>query len=108
MTSSDDMTRMILRNKLLGKWAAEKLGMAGREAEAYSESLADGALDPGGGDVFTKIRRDFDGAGVTQSDEDILRVMTDLMLRAGNLISGSQGHSADAQAVLLARNLMSR
>ena len=34
MTNFDDRGRMILRNMLLGIWAAEKLGIAGREADA--------------------------------------------------------------------------
>ena len=32
----------VRRNKLLGMWAAEKLGIRGREAEAYSDALAVG------------------------------------------------------------------
>jgi hypothetical protein len=31
---------------LLGMWAAEKLGITGRDAEAYSDALAVGTLDP--------------------------------------------------------------
>jgi hypothetical protein len=40
MTSSDEVGKTILRNKLLGRWAAEKLGMKGRDADAYSDALA--------------------------------------------------------------------
>jgi hypothetical protein len=36
MISLDDLKRTIRRNKLLGMWAAEKLGFAGADAEAYS------------------------------------------------------------------------
>ena len=75
VTSSDDVRRMILRNKLLGRWAAEKLGLTGQDAEAYSDALARGTRDPERRDVFSKIRKDFDAAGVAQSDEQILRVM---------------------------------
>jgi hypothetical protein len=108
MTSSDDVQKTILRNKLLGRWAAEKLGMKGRDAEAYSDTLARGTVDPERSDVFSKIRKDFDAAGVAESDERILRVMTELMLKAGNLMPTTQEGSADAAAVMLARNLMSR
>jgi hypothetical protein len=108
MTSSDDVQRTILRNKLLGRWAAEKLGIAGQDAEAYSDALARGTVDPARSDVFSKIRKDFDAAGVAQSDEQILRVMTDLMLKAGNLMPTARGGSTDAAAVVLARNLMKR
>jgi hypothetical protein len=108
MTSSDDVQKTILRNKLLGRWAAEKLGLKGRDAVAYSDALARGTVDPERSDVFSKIRKDFDAAGVAQSDEQILRVMTELMLKAGNLMPTARGDSLDATAVTLARNLMSR
>jgi hypothetical protein len=75
---------MVRRNKLLGMWAAATFGITGRDAAAYSDALAVGSLDPECSDVFTKNRRDFDTAGVVQSDEDILRVMNELMLQAEN------------------------
>jgi hypothetical protein len=106
MTRLDDVT--ILRNMLLGRWAAEKLGMTGRDAEAYSEALAAGPLDLERGDVFGKVRRDFDAAGVTQSDEQILRVMTELLLQAGNRMPTARGDSLNGAMVMLARNLMSK
>ena len=108
MTSFDDVEKTILRNMLLGRWAAEKLGITGRDADAYSDALARGTLDPERSDVFSKIRKDFDAAGVAQSDEQILRVMTELMLQAGNQMPVTRGGSLDAAAVMLARNLMSR
>src|SRR4029079_17291253 len=76
MTSVDDVGKTILRNKLLGRWAAERLGITGREADAYSDALARATVDPKLCDVFSKIRKDFDAAGVTESDERILGVMT--------------------------------
>ena len=108
MTSSDDMLRTILRNKLLGRWAAEKLGITGRDADAYSDALARDTIDPERNDVFSRIRQDFDAAGVAESNERILHVMTELMLKAGNLMPTAQGNSADGAAVMIARNLMKR
>jgi len=37
---------------------------------------------PGEDDVFAKIRKDFDAAGVAQSDHQILLTMDELMERA--------------------------
>jgi hypothetical protein len=108
VTSSDDVRRMILRNKLLGRWAAEQLGLTGRDAEVYSDALAKGTRDPERRDVFSKIRKDFDTAGVAQSDEQILRVMTELTIQAGNQMQATRKGSLDAAAVMLARNLTSR
>jgi hypothetical protein len=87
----DDWKKTVRRNKLLGMWAAEKLGITGRDAEAYSDALAVGTLDPERSDVLSKIRKDFDAAGVVQSEEQILNVMTELTLQAGNQVPGTRG-----------------
>ena len=108
MTGFDDVKQTIRRNKLLGMWAAEKLGITGQDAEAYSDALAVGTLDPDHSDVFSKIRKDFDDAGVAQSDEQILLVMKELMFQAGNQVEKTQGGPADAAAVMLARKLTPR
>jgi hypothetical protein len=108
MTSSNDVVKTILRNKLLGRWAAEQLGMTGRDADAYSDALARGTVDLKRSDVFSKIRKDFDAAGVAHSDDQILHMMSELMLKAGSQMPGTPGNSLDGAAVTLARNLMSR
>lgn len=107
MTSFDDVRKTILRNKLLGRWAAEQLGLTGQVAKAYSDAFVKGAIRPEGRDVLSKIRTDFEAAGVAQSDEQILLVMTELTIQAGQQ-SGMSGVSLDAAAVVLKRNLMSR
>lgn len=68
------------RNKLLGLWAAEKLGLSANDAEAYAKDvvLAD-FQEAGDEDVFRKIRKDFDDKGVEQSDHQIRRTMDELM-----------------------------
>jgi len=105
MTSSDDWRKTVRLNKLLGMWAAEKLGITGRDAEAYSDALAVGTLDPERSDVLTKIRKDFDAAGVVQSDEQMLRVLNELTLQAGGQMPSTRGGAADALTVALARKL---
>lgn len=71
------------RNKLLGLWAAEKMGVTGPDAEAYAREvvLAD-FQEAGDQDVFRKIRADFDDKGVEQSDHQIRRTMDELMATA--------------------------
>jgi hypothetical protein len=108
MTSPDDWKKTVRRNKLLGLWAAEKFGITGRDAEAYSDALAVGTLDPERSDVLSKIRKDFDAAGVAQSDEQILRILNELTLQAGNLVPGTPGGATDALAVMLAQKLKSQ
>jgi hypothetical protein len=71
------------RNKLLGLWAAEKLGLTGAEAEAYAKDVVVSDFEaPGDDDVFAKLRKDFDAKGVAQSDHQIRRTMTEMMARA--------------------------
>jgi hypothetical protein len=71
------------RNKLLGLWAAEKMGMSGDEAQAYAREVIKADLEePGEEDVFRKVRADFDAKGVAQSDHQIRRVMTELLAEA--------------------------
>jgi hypothetical protein len=71
------------RNKLLGLWAADKLGLSGAEAETYAKSVVLADFDePGDHDVFRKIRKDFDAKGVTQSDHQIRRTMDELLAKA--------------------------
>ena len=107
MSSFDDMKTMVRRNKLLGMWAAGKLGLTDKDADAYSHALAMDTMDPARGDVFSKIRKDFDAAGVVQSDEQIISVMNELMLEAGGM-QGAGGGGSDAAAVLLARKLTTK
>ena len=101
----DDTKTMIRRNKLLGMWAAEKLGLERESADAYSNDLAVGTLDLERSDVLGKIRKDFDVAGVLQSDADILRVMNELWLKASGQRPTARGDAVDAAVVQIARNL---
>ncbi len=71
------------RNKLLGLWAAEKLGLVGAEAESYAKSVVMADFEEAGDhDVLRKIRQDFDAKGVAQSEHQISRKMTELMEKA--------------------------
>lgn len=103
-----DTTRTMLRNMLLGAWAAERMGLTGAEAEAYATALAALAGDPARSDVFSKVRMDFDARGVAQSDDEILAKITELTLKAGNQLQTSRAGVADGAAVALARTLMDR
>jgi hypothetical protein len=68
------------RDRLLGLWAAEKLGLAGPDAVAYAKEVVVAEIEHH--DVFVKIRKDFDAKGVKVTDEEIRRAMIDLMGRA--------------------------
>lgn len=71
------------RNKLLGLWAAEKMGITGNAAEAYAKEVIKADFEePGDEDVFRKIRGDFDAKQIDQSDHQIRRTMDELMQEA--------------------------
>ncbi|MCB1383378.1 MAG: DUF1476 domain-containing protein [Notoacmeibacter sp.] len=76
------------RNKLLGLWAAEKLGKSGDEAEAYAKTVVMADFEEvGDEDVFRKVRADFDAAKVEQSDHQIRRTMDELLAVAAEQIA---------------------
>ncbi len=68
------------RAKLVGLWAAEKMGLSGDAAAAYAKTVVAADLEEvGDKDLFRKIRADFDKAKVQQSDHQIERHMDELM-----------------------------
>ena len=67
------------RNKLLGLWAADKLGLSGADADAYAKSVVQADVQEAGDeDVFRKIRADFDAKKIAQTDHQIRRTMEEL------------------------------
>src|SRR5271169_1656686 len=71
------------RNKLLGLWAAEKLGLKGAEADSYALAVVMAEFEQGSDhDAMRKVRKDFDAKGIAQSDHQISRTLTELMAQA--------------------------
>ncbi|MEQ1499193.1 MAG: DUF1476 domain-containing protein [Novosphingobium sp.] len=76
------------RNRLLGQWAAEAMGLSAVEAEAYAKSV---------------VQADFEESG----DEDVVRKLLGDLVSAGTEISEAEIRSAlDAKAVEARRQLM--
>ena len=79
------------RNKLLGLWAAEKLGRKGPDAETYAKEVVMADFEEAGDeDVFRKVRKDLDAKSVAVSDHQIRREMEDLMQVAVDQVGGSK------------------
>lgn len=71
------------RNRLLGAWAAGHLGKTGADADAYAKSVVMADFEEAGDDdVFRKVRKDFDDAGVAVTDHQIRAAMDELMAKA--------------------------
>ena len=78
------------RNKLLGLWAAEKIGLSGADADAYAKSVVMADFEEAGeDDVFRKVRKDLDEKKVTVSDQEIRTTMVDLMAKAIEQVKAS-------------------
>lgn len=83
---------MARRNKLLGLWAADKLGLKGADADAYAKSVVLADFEEAGDhDVFRKVRGDLDAKKVSGvSDEQLRAMMTELLARAVGEIKAGQ------------------
>ncbi|MFZ4531653.1 MAG: DUF1476 domain-containing protein [Alsobacter sp.] len=71
------------RNKMLGMWAAAKLGKEGADADAYAKSviLAD-FEEAGDDDVLRKVKGDLAAAGIEMTEPQVRAAMTELMAKA--------------------------
>jgi hypothetical protein len=79
------------RNRLLGEWAAAKLGLTGPAVDDYVKALRRADLaTKGDDDVFQKLRKDFDDKGVAISDADVRRAMSDHLAQAVSQIEGER------------------
>ena len=71
------------RNKLLGLWAAEKLGLTGDAANAYAKDVVMADFEEAGDtDVLKKVHKDLEAKGIAMSEPDLRRAMNDLMEKA--------------------------
>lgn len=60
------------RNKLLGLWAAEKMGITAADAEAYAKTIVASDFNrPGHDDVIEKIIADFKAHSLTIADHTV-------------------------------------
>ncbi len=80
MDQASEFKIMARRNKLLGLWAADLMGLSGSDADAYAKTVIMSDLEESGDeDVFRKVRGDFDTKGVDRSDARIREHMAELL-----------------------------
>jgi len=83
MDEEQKFKAMARRNRLLGLWAAEKLGMSGDAATAYAkEVVAANFEQPGENDVVHKVMRDLAGKGITLTEAELRVKMDELLAQA--------------------------
>lgn len=68
------------RNKLLGLWAAEQMGISGAEAEVYAKDVVMSDFEkPGDDDVVQKVLRDLHARGIEMQEPRLRKEMTSLL-----------------------------
>ena len=71
------------RNKLLGLWAAAKLGLSGDAANAYAKEIVEAEFGEGGdADVVRKVIGDLAAKGITVTEAQVQAQMAELMAQA--------------------------
>ena len=76
------------RNKLLGLWAAEQMGITGSDADAYAKQVVMSDFDePGDDDVLRKVLGDLTGKGVEADQRSVRREMDRLLDEAKGQVS---------------------
>jgi hypothetical protein len=71
------------RNKLVGQWAAEKMGLTPEETTAYATSVVQADFEEAGDeDVIRKLLGDLTSAGIDVDDAIIRAALEDKMVEA--------------------------
>ena len=69
------------RNRLLGLWAAEKLGITGEAATAYAKEVVAADFEEAGG-VVRKVMSDFKTNSLALTEQQLRAKMDELMVEA--------------------------
>ena len=71
------------RNKLVGQWAAAKMGLTPEETDSYAKSVVQADFEEmGDEDVIRKVLGDLTGAQVDTSDEQVRQALVDMTVEA--------------------------
>ena len=70
----------VRRNKLLGLWVAELLGLSGADAEAYAKEVVSADFEePGDADLIRKIQGDVQPKNLDLSEHRLRKKMDELV-----------------------------
>ena len=77
------------RNRLLGQWAAERMGLSAVEAEAYAKSVVQADFEEAGDeDVIRKLLGDLISAGLDTSEADVRAALEAKTVEARRALMG--------------------
>ena len=76
-------------NKLLGQWAAEKMGLTPEETDAYAKAVVQADFEEAGDeDVIRKLLGDLIAAGVDVDDATVRRALDEQTVEARRQLIG--------------------
>ena len=79
------------RDRLLGLWAGELMGLEKSHLEAYAQAVVKSDLErPGDEDVLRKVFEDLKGSGCAVSEGDVRLKMAELMALAREQIKAGR------------------
>ncbi|MBC2652025.1 DUF1476 domain-containing protein [Novosphingobium flavum] len=77
------------RNRLVGQWAAERMGLSAVEAEAYAKSVVQADFEEAGDeDVIRKLLGDLIAAGVDASEGEVRAALDAKQVEARRALMG--------------------
>ena len=77
------------RNRLLGHWAAEKMGLTAEETEAYAKAVIQSDFEEAGDeDVIRKVLGDLVGAGCDVDDAAVRAALEEKSVEAKRQLMG--------------------
>lgn len=79
------------RNKLLGRWAAAKMGLTPEETDSYAKSVVQADFEEvGDDDVARKLLGDLTAAGVGVDEAEVRRALHDQTVEARRQLMQSE------------------
>ncbi len=77
------------RNRLLGQWAAQKMGLSAAETDAYAKAVVQADFEEAGDeDVVRKLIGDLTSAGVETDEAEVRSALEAKMVEARRMLMG--------------------
>jgi hypothetical protein len=77
------------RNRLLGQWAAERMGLSAAETDAYAKSVVQADFEETGDeDVIRKLLGDLVSAGIDANEGEVRTALAEKAIEARRALMG--------------------
>ena len=83
LDQEQEFKAMARRNRKLGEWAADKMGLQGERRDEYARAVVKSDFEqPGDEDVFRKVMQDLQGSGLGVRESELRSKMDELLAQA--------------------------